>query len=475
MSLSWATSRTTEANRFEAFTKTKSALSRVAISVMMTFDDYALASAKEQSDSYLEPSEFASRDRNYNLLRTLEHDPYLQHDPPRLSASRVSSVQSTANTTTRKARKSAKRFFPIISAIALRIRSFNISSNSQIILSIDLECSPNLSHPVELESVDLQLAMGKASPVCSFAFPIRVRKQDSFTLSYKLTFDQAILDRGGDVPATLTIRSTPFIHEDETIRGPKLISKWNTKIDLPVMAESPAPPQKPLPSPGMPAPPQKMQRSTSNLVTRQNSGLSQMGLSSTTNITITNNASSSTTNVLSGIVISIELPPVARVGQIIDVAVLVTNDSPGPKTLNLDVSRAPKKKKSLPRPPPGAEEHVSSPSPTPIPTSSTIPSSSSSGNGAGAGAGGTAGDLVLSHGELLALHARHTLDPTDFICLTPSIKVGHVSPEAQVPVTLRYLALDTGVFSLLDMRVVEVGTGQWHTLKDLPAVVVHSS
>ncbi|CCG81555.1 Putative uncharacterized protein [Taphrina deformans PYCC 5710] len=380
----------------------------------MTLSDKAFD--EPNANAYIDSTDMTGRDMSYNLLRGLESDVFLRDNPPELSAARVSTMRPLADPMTKKTKKSAKRVFSVHSAIALRIRSFDIPASSRVILSIDLESPEDSKHALEFHSIELQVNQAKPNPIGECSFPFDLKDGEKYTYAFDLNFENLPVEIGGHIPATLIIHSRPVTHESESIRGPLLISKWSTTISVPQDVGTP------LTHHLEDVARQRMQRSSSNLLQAARSSM------------LVSPSDSQTP--LSGIVVTLRPPANGRIGQVIDIPVLVTNNASTPKTLNIDVSRAPRKKE-LPRAP-----------------------LSESGSRA----------LVLSDQALHETHAQCSAEGIDFICLTNHIKIGQLAGGAQVEVTLQYLAMREAIVELQDLRIVDVSSGVYHELKDLSTI-----
>lgn len=420
-----------------AFTITKTTSPRIALSAILTLGDFSATDISKNEDSYIEAGEVTSRDKNYNLLRALQHDIYLRQEPPRLSAASVSAMPSSIDTNVRKTKVSGRRYFPITSAITLQVRSFNFPSTSRILLSVDIESTDFLKTTIDIDSIDVEVQATTIKPIVKVSFPIRLRSKDLFTYGFDLDCAKLASDLESEVPILIKVLSRPMIYVHDAVSGPALLSKWNTAIPLSAMAT------KNSNSTGTVSTHPRVRRSTSNMHLRSIGGpLSPRDAPPVSS--------------LAGTVVTIVPPPSGEVGQLIRVAIVVRNQSTTVKNLSIDVSR---RRKDLPPIPEAVSRDAAA----------AIAAPAASPHASAAAAAATA-SFPLSDDALLQLHQSLTVEPADLICLTNSIKVGFLAPDAQADLSLQYVALKRGLLRLQDLRVVELGSGIYQELNDLPEI-----
>lgn len=376
----------------------------------------------------MEESTATSRDKNYNLLRALEHDFSLSKNPPKLPVSRVSALAPLIDSSSRKPKKSAKRLFPISSVVDIRIRVFEIPHTSRLILSADLSVAANNTYAVCIDSVILQVAAIKIPHISATHFPVRLANKGSFTFSFEVEHEwrpSAVTS----MPAQLLVRSIPMMYGTEHTANPLVTSKWNTNINLAndiqptMMVRSTS---KPLTR----GPPPTVQRSTSSAMVRRVSTMSNSSAD------VSSRPGHAGPNSLAGLQITIRNPSTGHVGQTLAIEITISNDSQATKTLAIEVSRN-ARRKGLPQ----------------------IPKLDNQ-------------SLVLTNSELSAIHAFHAPDSMDFICLSNNIKLSPLSPDARHDTQLKYLPMTRGTFALQDVRIVDVTNGVYQELRQLPSILI---
>lgn len=376
----------------------------------------------------MEEATATKRDKNYNLLRALEYDIPLSKDPPKLTASRVSALAPLVETSQRKIKKSAKRLFPIFSVVKLRIRSFEVPHTSRVILSVDIGIAPENVYPTQLDSVELRVSSAKVRSVCELLYPVKLAKKASQTFSFEVEHD---LNGTGvaSMPAVLVVQSRPMIHGHIEDANPVVISRWNTSMHLVTDIQPALMARSPSKSGIKGAPP--VQRSVSAIAKRRVSqhSTSSVDVSSRTGLL-------PGTSSLSGLHITIRNPSTGRVGHTLVVEISISNESAISKSLAIEVSRN-ARRKGLPQ----------------------IPEVDNR-------------SIILSDAELNALHALHRVESLEFICLSNNTKLTPVAPETSIDATLEYMPLAEGVYTLQDVRIVDLANGTVQEIRQLPSILI---
>lgn len=394
----------------------------MSFGVTLTLNDANSAnSLSDDGDSYMEDINPGVRDKSYNLLRALESDGIFSKDPPRITAARVSTMAPVVDSSTKKLRKTAKRFFPISPAVALRIRSFNVPFSGRVILTVDLEPKQGIPYAIMLESIDLQAQSAQTKAISNDIYPMYMGIKDSLTFSFDLEPNDKRAD--ASVSINLIVKLRPIMYEEDQLTGPLIMSRWNTAINVSTYNNTVSMRR----TPSQTAPRGSLQRSLSQQIGRPSSAMSS----------ISADIRGTISNALSGILAELRAPAACQVGHTLEVALSITNESQSTKNLAIEVSRA-SRRKVLPQ----------------------IPN--------------TNGRVVLTDAEIKDLHAHHTQDSTmDLICLTTSIVLSPLLSDTRQDITLKYLPMLAGTTTLHDFRIVDTMNGHYRDFRDLPAVVIY--
>lgn len=183
-----------------------------------------------------------------NLLEPFVGDPYLGHEAPRLSASRVSRVIPVTQAPQQSLRPlgyAAKRNFGIIPAINIRLRYSRVPQGTKIntIACLDLEVTTFGDYTVTIHHVNVAVAGGSASALSILPTkedPMSCRPRDDTTVLFQLSPTDP--HNGTTHPVTSSIRqlsvtlgATAHISPH---CNPEISTYWTTTVDF---APPPAP------------------------------------------------------------------------------------------------------------------------------------------------------------------------------------------------------------------------------------------
>lgn len=385
----------------------------------------------DDAESYMEETSSITRDKNYNLLKALEYDVALSRTPPKLTAARVSAMAPMIEPSPKKTRRSAKRLYPVFSAIKLRSRNFEVPHTNRVIISADLGIAPSNPSGVQIDAAELAVLTDRARVIGQISYPFKIHGKESYTVLFEVEHDL----KGSGVASfgvIFTVQSRPLIYDhDAENANPIARSKWNVNINL-IADISPAIMAKSAPKPGSRVSPINQRSVSSTSMVRRISTMSNTSLETSSRTGLL-----STSSALSGLHIRIRNPSSGNVGKTVIVEVSITNESGVTKNLAIEVSRS-AYKKGLPQLPKTTDNRA----------------------------------RALSGVELSTLHALHKVESLEFICLTNNTKLAPLAAEASIDTKLEYLPLSSGIFPLQDLRIVDLSTGTHQEIRQLPSILI---
>lgn len=380
----------------------------------------------------MEESEAIVGDRSFNLLKALEADVFLRHRPPRITAARVSTLRPLVDSNARRRKKSAKKSFSITSAIALRTRKYTLPRERQVMLTAEIEPAQHTIGPIAIHAVELQCSSQVDIEFLEVsAFPVSLKQGEAYTFGFRITIPDKITS--SILPATIKTSVVPWTggSQDTALKVPTIISQWNTSI---VVREEQRQVLNRTLSQSLPQS-RSMQRvgSQSAMMQRQHSNSSTSRHHGST-LSLAASSQPQPT-VFSGIKFNLRGPKHGNIGVLLTLDIHLTNDATVEKHLALEVARI-HGKKTLPV--------VPAPKPA-------------------------VKNVVLTEAEIKALHEIHGQEPVDAICLTNSLHIGSLPAMGGVrDLKIQYLPLTRGILQIHDLRLIELGTGSYQELKNLP-------
>ena len=276
-----------------------------------------------------------------NLLESLESDPRTQGLKPRLSASRLSRIDTLAEKPSAIScpiRVNELRAFRASPAISCRVRYVKANARTgkpSSIASLDIETAPFSAEIVRLMAIEIELPEGSTQDLNMTSMPmlpLDCRPGDTTVFLFRLTPDETVQDRPSPTSARTVLIAVHAIVLFSPSCQPEIKMRWKTGVDFSTALN---------PVYGAPAQSMQRQRRPENL-SRTNSNTSLSSIAALTQEadsiahgTQTRQGAVSISDF--GISLTVTAPTSVIVGQVFSWKVLVLNPSSKPRRFTITI------------------------------------------------------------------------------------------------------------------------------------------
>ncbi|KAL2043549.1 hypothetical protein N7G274_003856 [Stereocaulon virgatum] len=388
-----------------------------------------------------------------NLLESLKGDPTLQGAVPKLSASRLVSVQPqtydhpTSDGTLKLNAQKAFRALPAISSRVRYSKSNGPHVRPSVIACLDLETAPFSRDNIKLTKLDMQLSDGSAEKLGKGhapTLPLICKAKDNPVFLYRLTPNEALHDSSTSNSTRTVLISVHFVVLVSDTCLPNIEMRWRTSVDFSTAL-----------NPTYGAPGQSMQRP------RRPSSLSRTpAAASATKRPVSSGGADSSSMPGAyqareravfvsdfGVSITFMTPKAVQVGQPFSWDVMVLNRSSKPRELILTV--IPKRRNG------SVGGHTARASPLP----------------AGGHDNSSTAETVIDENVLYAMQRHAGKDAAHVISLNTDVRIGPLQPDSCLSTELNLLPLAQGYLQIEAVRVTDVVSNESIDVKDLPDIV----